>query len=178
MKKNGDFDAFTKFDMRGIERVLEGEEIIDAIYGMVDGSMMGVKHKGENSALVLTPTRVILYHNKMFFMGHSSMDFPLRRINSVDFNAGIIFADIKIHTGDDILIMKRGSNTQGERFVKNLKMMISKVNNQISINPSSQDSQASSIDIADQIKKLADLKTQGILTEEEFVAQKKKLLGL
>ena len=84
----------------------------------------------------------------------------------------------KIHTGDDILIMKRGSNTQGERFVKNLKMMISKVNNQISINPSSQDSQASSIDIADQIKKLADLKTQGILTEEEFVAQKKKLLGL
>ena len=43
---------------------------------------------------------------------------------------------------------------------------------------SSQDSQASSIDIADQIKKLAELKTQGILTEEEFVAQKKKLLGL
>jgi len=33
-------------------------------------------------------------------------------------------------------------------------------------------------DIADQIKKLADLKEQGILTEEEFSAKKKKILGI
>jgi hypothetical protein len=32
------------------------------------------------------------------------------------------------------------------------------------------------VDIADQIKKLADLKEQGILTEEEFIVQKQKLL--
>ena len=34
------------------------------------------------------------------------------------------------------------------------------------------------IDVADQIAKLAALNTQGILTDEEFNAQKKKLLGL
>ena len=33
------------------------------------------------------------------------------------------------------------------------------------------------IDIADQLRKLGDLKQQGILTEEEFLAQKKKLLA-
>jgi hypothetical protein len=36
----------------------------------------------------------------------------------------------------------------------------------------------SSLSIADEIKKLADLKEQGILTEEEFLLQKKKLMGL
>ena len=30
----------------------------------------------------------------------------------------------------------------------------------------------------DQLKQLADLKSQGILTDEEFAAQKKKILGL
>ncbi len=32
-------------------------------------------------------------------------------------------------------------------------------------------------DVADQIKRFADLRDQGILTEEEFAAQKAKLLG-
>ena len=30
----------------------------------------------------------------------------------------------------------------------------------------------------EQLKQLADLKAQGILTDEEFAAQKKKILGL
>lgn len=34
------------------------------------------------------------------------------------------------------------------------------------------------VDVADQIVKLAALKEQGILTEEEFSAKKKQLLGI
>jgi hypothetical protein len=36
----------------------------------------------------------------------------------------------------------------------------------------------SPVDVADQLKKLAELRDQGILTEEEFSVQKQKLLGL
>lgn len=39
-------------------------------------------------------------------------------------------------------------------------------------------SPATSLDTADQIKKLADLRDSGILTEEEFSAKKKQLLGI
>jgi len=38
--------------------------------------------------------------------------------------------------------------------------------------------QSAPIDIADQIKKLADLRDSGILTEEEFNAKKKQLLNI
>jgi hypothetical protein len=34
-----------------------------------------------------------------------------------------------------------------------------------------------SVDVVEQLKGLADLKAQGILTEEEFAAQKAKILG-
>jgi len=187
MERNENIDAFTKFNMRGIERVLEGEEIIDAIFGNVDRSMAGVKQKEETAALVLTPTRVILYHNKMFLKGHSSIDFPLQRISSVDLNSGMVYADIKVHAGSDILTMKKAAKASGGRFVKNVKTLVSKVNSPTSNISSSQASLTSQfsqaspapyIDIANQIQKLADLKAQGILTEEEFSAQKKKLLGL
>ena len=36
---------------------------------------------------------------------------------------------------------------------------------------------APEVDLMDQLQKLGDLKAQGILTEEEFAAQKAKLLG-
>ena len=176
MKKGGNIRFLTQLEMIGVERVLGGEEIIDAIYGSVDGSTIGKKKKKERGALVLTPTRVILYNNKM--LGHSSLDYPLRSIHSVDLNVSFLYADIKIHSGNDILKMEKIIKIDGEAFAKNVKTMIYKANNQPSNISISQGSQASSIDIADQIKKLADLKTQGILTEEEFAVQKKKLLEL
>ncbi|WP_374971189.1 SHOCT domain-containing protein [Terrabacter sp. BE26] len=37
---------------------------------------------------------------------------------------------------------------------------------------------ASSVDVVEQLKGLAELKQQGILTEEEFAAQKAKILGM
>lgn len=39
-------------------------------------------------------------------------------------------------------------------------------------------SQNNSVDLADQIRKLADLRDQGILTEEEFQGKKSQLLSL
>lgn len=180
MKTDGNLGAFTKLQLRGIDRVLEGEEIIDAIYGNVDRNTGGIKQEKEMSSLVLTPTRVILYHNKVIG-GHSSIDYPLRSIHSIDLNVGFIYADIKIHSGNDILKMEKVGKTIAEPFVKNVKTLISKANAStpnVHVSQVSQDSSGTHIDIADQIKKLADLKIQGILTEEEFTAQKKRLLGL
>ena len=39
-------------------------------------------------------------------------------------------------------------------------------------------SQSDNISVADEIKKFAELKEQGVISEEEFEAKKKELLGL
>lgn len=172
---NGLTGFITKYEMKGIERVLEEEEIIDAIYGTINKSTGGVKQGKEIGALVLTPTRVIAYNHRI--MGaYSSIDYPLQKINNVNFNVGFAYADLDIHAGDDVLkVEKLPKHGGAEEFVKNLKTLISRVGNQT---PKVQISQASYVDVADQIKKLADLKIQGLLTEEEFAVQKNKLLGL
>lgn len=99
----------------------------------------------------------------------------------------MVYAEIKIHTGSEIILMKKAAKPYGERFTKNLKALMSNSNDKTSTTSNSQvsqapqfsqSSQAPQIDIADQIQKLADLKAQGILTEEEFTSQKRKLLGL
>ena len=59
-----------------------------------------------------------------------------------------------------------------EAFVKSVKQHIEdykKASTQVSNNNS---------DVAGQISKLAELRDKGILTEEEFTMQKRKLLGL
>ena len=44
--------------------------------------------------------------------------------------------------------------------------------------PSQAPAPEAAVDVADQLRKLAELRDQGILTDEEFAAQKSKLLGV
>jgi len=50
--------------------------------------------------------------------------------------------------------------------------------NVIQHQPTKQFNSQENVNIADQLERLAKLKEQGILTEDEFASQKKKLLGL
>jgi hypothetical protein len=87
--------------------------------------------------------------------------------------------------GLDNLLGKITITTQNTVFlVKVSKQYAKQVSDLITqhINTSYQSSSTSppsnAPDIADQLKKFADLKEQGILTEEEFAAQKQKILGV
>lgn len=155
--------------LKGIERVIPDEEIIAAAIGAIDGKILGSKSK-LNGALVLTPKRVVFYYKKMLG-GYQTEDYPLDRISSINFNSGVIAHSIKIHaSGNDLKMGWMPKDGSAEDFVKNVKsLMGTKVEPQLTSQP---------IDVADQIKKLAELKDRGILTDDEFAAQKQKLLGM
>lgn len=161
------FTKRTEKRMKGIERMLD-ENIIDAVSGAVDGKILGKKGK-LNGVLVLTPKRVLFYYKKMIG-GYQSEEYPLNRISSINFNSGLLGSSIKIHASGNDLEMGWIPKDEGvEDFVKNVKMYMDEPNTDTSVGQS---------DIADQLKKLADLKEQGILTEDEFAAQKAKLLDM
>jgi len=161
------FTKRTEKRMKGIERLLD-ENIIDAVSGAVDGKILGKKGK-LNGVLVLTSKRVLFYHKKLIG-GYQSEEYPLNRISSINFNSGLLGGSIKIHASGNDLEMGWIPKDEGvEDFVKNVKMYMDE--------PTT-DTPAGQSDIADQLKKLADLKEQGILTEDEFAAQKAKLLDM
>ncbi|MCK5643725.1 MAG: PH domain-containing protein [Gammaproteobacteria bacterium] len=163
------FTKRTEKRLKDIDRVLD-ENIIDAVSGAVDGKILGKKGK-LNGVLVLTSNRVLFYYKKMIG-GYQSEEYPLNRISSINFNSGLLGSSIKIHASGNDLEMGWIPKDEGvEDFVKHVKSSMD--------SPTTNTSMGNQpTDIADQLKKLADLKEQGILTEDEFTTQKAKLLGM
>ena len=82
----------------------------------------------------------------------------------------MIKADIEIVNkgGADNIIIKAVTKTEAEEANKIIENMMKSSVNASHISPMS---------IADELRKLADLKEQGLLTADEFQTQKQKLMG-
>lgn len=149
------------------KRILtNGEEIIDYIPG---------KKGVAGGVLVLTPKRIFFYIS----MGkgkYGTNEYPLDKISSINHNLGEFFGEvaiIEIHSSDDKLqIVSKKANAEVDAFVKTVKQQIEEYKKQGALVSSN------NLDVAGQISKLAELRDKGILTEEEFAIQKKKLLGM
>lgn len=75
------------------------------------------------------------------------------------------------------LLMPLVSEARQKKLVERQTQYIHQVNPAAAAAPAPAAPAAAPVDVADQLKKLADLRDQGVLSEEEFQAQKAKLLG-
>jgi hypothetical protein len=101
------------------------------------------------------------------------MTLPYDRIAQVNLSRGVFRANLELinRGGTDNLIIKALKKEQAEAA----KLLIERKIHE-STSRSSPPGQAST-SLADELRKLADLKAQGILTAEEFEMQKQRLLG-
>ncbi|MEL7664087.1 MAG: SHOCT domain-containing protein [Methanosarcina mazei] len=159
--------------LEGIERILgTDEEIITTVGGTGQGKVAGIRlAKG---ILVLTPKRVLFYYTfGKKNENYGVEDYSLDEISSINFNRYALAGSIKIHSNNNVInVVDIPPSEDIEGFVKATNQHIEKYKKQ-----SSQVSN-NNLDVAGQISKLAELRDKGILTEEEFTTQKKKLLGL
>jgi hypothetical protein len=97
---------------------------------------------------------------------------PLRQISSINFSAGWVKKTIELVTNNDVLEFKfLGNKEVIEEFQKAVESTRDKIMNTTNPQtPSVNDS------IPEQIKKLAELKELGILTDDEFNTKKQELL--
>ncbi len=159
--------------LEGIERILGAdEEIITTVGGTGQGKLAGIRlAKG---ILVLTPKRVLFYYTfGKKNENYGVEDYSLDEISSINFNMHEFAGSVKIHSNNNVInVINIPPSEDIEGFVKATNQQIEiykRENTQISNN---------NLDVADQISKLAALRDKGILTEEEFTMQKRKLLGL
>jgi len=122
--------------------------------------------------LIITTKRAIIY--KPEIIGNAVEEYQLNFISNVDVKKGLMRSDITIHAGLESNTIEYVNNDDAQRAVRILKANI------LAYCQSSQASQQihsiESLDIADQIKKLAGLKDQGLLSEDEFREAKRKIL--
>jgi hypothetical protein len=122
------------------------------------------------TCIAATATKVILVSQNLmgFFNPMAQAIFSYDRISSIAMESAL-FLGVRINVMSQIVTLKMVS-PHPQDFVN---FVMGKINRTIPpTNP------MPAVDVPNQLKQFAELKSQGVITEEEFLAQKKKLLCL
>ena len=154
---------WTKKEIRALPEILKNDEKIRAVTsGMMDGTTW----------LTVCTNQRLIFLNRGMFYGLRQVQLPLDRIQSIDHSAGIGFGSISVWDGASsfsINMVLSSSITPFVRATEEAMYALRKGHIASATSPAT--------DVASQIAKLAELKEKGHLTDAEFQAQKKKLLG-
>lgn len=164
LKSNPQWDTFgTKKEIKELPSILtNGETILGLTSGFLNGNTW---------LIIMTPKRVLFLDKGMIY-GLKQVEILVEKINSIEFKTGLIFGEINVWDGSSKMIIKNILKANVKPFAESINKAIDLYRTRDHSSGSSQ-----SANIADELKKFAELKSQGILTEAEFEAQKKKLLA-
>lgn len=146
------------------------EQVLAVILGAYETKMMK-SETVRNGIFIATEKRVVFYAKKMF--GYDMEVFPYTNISSIEVSKGFMGHSINFFASGNKVKMKWINHGDIAKFIEIVKESIQKkdTGSQVAVSTDNHD-------VADQIAKLASLKDQGILTEEEFSTKKKQLLGI
>ena len=164
----GDRTVFTKWEFRALPSILVDGELPEMV---VSG-----RYNSSNGILVATDRR-LLFVDKGFLGSLQVEDFPYSTIQSVHSSSGAIFGSITIKsagsTGLIENVPKHLANDIGN-FVRTKSMDANATTATVTTEKPSASDQ---VGLADELLKLSQLRDAGILSDEEFRAQKSKLLA-
>ncbi len=164
LKTLGTWNTFgTKKEIKSLPDVLsDNEQIKYLTSGWMDG----------NTWLITCTNKRVIFLDKGLLYGMKQLEIPLEKINSITQKTGLMFGEIHIWDGASKKQIRNVAKTTVKPFADAVNQAIEDIKTQ-SVAPAPQQN----VDIAGQLEKLAGLKEKGILSEEEFQAQKQKLLN-
>ena len=170
-------------DLDGIEKLYARKEIKELpnilwehekIEKIVQGFMNN--HSG---VLVATNSRVI-FIDKRLLGGLHVEDFPYDKISSIQYSTGLVMGKITIFTSGNRAVIENVEKSKVRDFCDYVRARISAPTKpayaqEESNQQTSKESTAKSV--VKELRELAKLKEEGILTEEEFQEMKRKILS-
>lgn len=166
-------DGFESFlgrkEIKELPNILWEDEKLENI-------IQGTYNNG-NGILVGTNKRLIFVDKGLIF-GLKVEDFQYDKISSIQYETGLIFGKIIIFTSGNKAVIENVIKGKVRVFGEWVRAKISNQNQTKTSQNKLQTNLNEDANIIDQLEKLANLKERGILTDEEFIIQKKKLLGL
>jgi hypothetical protein len=162
-KEIGDDQFFTKKELNYLPEMLrDGEQVLAFTSGLMDA----------NTWLIALTDRRIIFLDKGMIYGLKKMAIDLDKVNAVSGSTGLIFGKISIADGGQERVI---TNV----WKKTVKNFTNKVHDVIDARKqsNSQVLPQSESDPYEKLEKLASLKEKGIVSEEEFEQEKKRILG-
>lgn len=157
-------------EVKEIASMIKSDEIIGTGTTTKYGNSMGV--------LVATNKRVI-YVSKVLF-NITIEEFYYNKISSVQYKNTLTSGELEMFFSGTWFRFHFHTLTkpQGQKLANYIKEQINDLTNTLSKPVINQTTIVTQLDPIDQLEKLAHLKEKGIISEEEFNAKKKQILGL
>jgi flagellar motility protein MotE (MotC chaperone) len=161
-KEIGDSIFFTRKELEYLPEILsDNEPVLSFTSGFMDSKTW----------LIALTDRRIIFLDKSMFVGLSQAVIDLDKVNSVSFSSGLLLAKIVVTDG---AVQRMIDNVQK----KAAQVFTNKVQQAIEASKTGKSqAQGQTLSPIEQLEKMATLLEKGILTKEEFEAQKKKLLA-
>lgn len=153
---------WTQKEIRALPKILDDGEPIKAV---TSGYLNGC------TWLAVCTDRRLVFINCGMFYGMEQVQMPLDRVQSIDHQSTIFFGSLSVFDGVNVFTLSMIKKSSILPFVRATEEAMYAQKHPVGR------AAATSGDIAGQLMKLAELKEKGYLTDEEFQAQKKKLLG-
>lgn len=192
LPSQGRYIFWTGKEVKSLPDVLEnGEEIRAISSGFVDG----------NTWLLVCTDRRIIFLDRGWLYGLKQIQMPLNRINSIDHEIGLAVGSISIWDGATRMTVGGILRSKVHYFVKVAKHSMEQYNYRVAqyqqqqmamrqqqMQPQAQPQQPAPKQLSpeeearrisqmsEHLEKLAALRDKGVLTEEEFQAQKARML--
>ena len=148
------------------EHLDEGEAVLVGIKGSYEIERLG-RASVRSGVFLATSKKALFYAKKL--TGYDLEVFPYSNISSIESSKGMMGHKITLFASGNKATMKWIKEGDADKFIAEVRGRIGKKEE----GPVA----AAQDDIPTQIKKLAELKEQGILSEEEFETKKKELLA-
>ena len=149
----------------------DDEQVLDLVQGFYN----------HGTGILVATQKRLLFVDKGMLGGLKVEDFPLDKISSLQYSTGLLLGEITVFTSGNKAVIKNVDKTQTRTFAEGVRARIeargappkTPAPTPAAVPPSPQ---ATGGALTDELAKLGALKTQGLLSEEEFAAAKKKLL--
>jgi len=163
--------------LTGMEKLLGRKEIKELPSILWEDELpekivQGLYNNG-NGILVATNKRLIFVDKGVFSL--KVEDFPYDKISSFQYSTGMLMGGIEIYASGNKAEIKSIAKDQVKPFCEYVRARITKTSPHASM-PQAPVA-ATKDSVIDQLERLAKLKDQGILTDEEFKEQKQKILN-
>jgi len=147
----------------------EGEQVLEVSTGLVSVKRLG-SSTDRRGTFFITDRRVGIFTKKLG--GHDMLDFAYGLLTSVQYQRGMRFGEITLLASGDSKEFHMIPKDMVDGMVQIIRERMALARHPVGDNPTTP-----AASVADELMKLAQLRDSGLLSEDEFAAQKAKLLG-
>jgi hypothetical protein len=152
-------------ELRELPAILwDDEEVLDIVQG----------HYNRGTGILIATQKRLLFVDKGLIYGLKVEDFPLDKISSIQYQTGMLFGTITIFTSGNKAVIQNVDKTRARTFAEGVRARISAPKSAPPAAPPTPET----TDLTAELEKLGSLRERGLLTDDEFAAAKRKLLGV